>query len=163
MVSEGLLKQMLEQMEQLRNEVQALRAEHRTLPVLTIEDEDVELDSLDVVSEATKAFLETAFSSNLENLDCKKRVGKYGTLECDHIRCPKLDPVLKTTLQVDGYLLRLQQFWLDAVAPLNSVLEHGETSKLTPKYAVSTVQSALVLMGNAHQHMAQERDKKKCL
>ena len=85
--------------------------------------------------------------------------------DCDSIRCPKLDPVIQAIIpneatKADGYLSRLQQFWLDATAPLTAIIETAEEGKLTPELAVSAAQTALVLMGNAHQHMAQERRKR---
>ena len=101
----------------------------------------------------------------MPNEDRKKRVVKVGIPDCDQIRCPKLDGVLKAVLpkdaiKADGYLSRLQQFWLDAVAPLAALLESAEAGDLTPEKAVSATQTALYLMGNAHQQMAQERRKK---
>ena len=116
------------------------------------------------LSEATKALLETAFSSPMSNSDRKKRVEKFRVPDCEWVRCPKLDPVLKTTLpkeamKADGYLSRLHQFWLDAVAPLTTMIESADAGELTVAEAVTAVQSALVLMGNAHQKMAQERRK----
>ena len=67
----------------------------------------------------------------MPNDDRKKRVGKIGVPDCDQVRCPKLDGVLKAVLpkdaiKADGYLSRLQQFWLDAVAPLAAILESAE-------------------------------------
>ena len=60
-----------------------------------------------------------------------------------------------------GWVLsRLQQFWLDAVAPLAALLESAEAGDLMPEKAVSATQTALYIMGNAHQQMAQERRKK---
>ena len=79
--------------------------------------------SLVELSETTKAFLEAAFSATMPNKVRKQRVGKIGIPDCDQIRCPKLDSMLKAVLpkdaiKADGYLLRLQKFCLDAVAPL---------------------------------------------
>ena len=59
----------------------------------------------------------------MDNDDCRKRIKRIGVPDCDQIRCPKLDGVMKAvlptdTIKADGYLSRLQQFWLDAVAPL---------------------------------------------
>ena len=86
-------------------------------------------------------------------------------LGCNSIRCPKLDPVIQAIVpneatKADGYLLRLQQFWLDMTVLLTAIIETAEEGKLTPELAVSAAQTALVLMGNAHQHMAQERCKR---
>ena len=101
----------------------------------------------------------------MSNEDCRKQVEKVGVPNCDQVHCPKLDGVLKAVLprdaiKVDGYLSRLQQFWLDAVAPLAALLESAEVGKLTPEKAVSAAQTALYLMGNVHQQTAQERQKK---
>ena len=99
-----------------------------------------------------KVFSETAFSSEMTNSDRRKWVEKFGVPECNFVRCPKLDPMLKSTLpkeaiKANGYLSRLQQFWLDAVAPLTAVIEGAEAGELSVKGAVTAVQSALVLMG----------------
>ena len=117
------------------------------------------------LSESAHAFLEAAFSTTLTNADRKKRVDRVGVPDCDGIRCPKLDPVIQAIVpneatKADGYLSRLQQFWLDATAPLTAIIETAEEGKLTPELAVSAAQTAFVLMGNAHQHMAQERRKR---
>ena len=66
----------------------------------------------------------------------------------------------KDAIKADGYLSRLQQFWLDAVAPLTAILEGSETGDLTAKQAYAAALSALSLLGNANNHMAQERRKR---
>ena len=65
------------------------------------------------VTETTKSFLEAAFSGAMSNEDRRKRVEKIGVPDCDQVRCPKLDGVLKAILPRDaikanGYLSRLQ-------------------------------------------------------
>lgn len=65
-----------------------------------------------------------------------------------------------TLSSLDGYLLRLQQFWLDAVATLTALLESTETGESTPEKVLSATRTALYLMGNAYQQMSQERWKK---
>ena len=47
--------------------------------------------------------------------------------------------------------------------PLTAALESAEEGDLTPEKAVGAAQTALYLMGNAHQQMAQERRKKMIL
>ena len=47
---------------------------------------------------------------------------------------------------------RTQQLWLEAAVPLVSLLETAHENKLDPKTAVTMVQSALLLMGDASQH-----------
>ena len=66
----------------------------------------------------------------------------------------------KDAIKANGYLLCLQQFWLDAVAPLTAIVEGSDAGKLTPKQAYAAAQSALWLLGNANNHMAQERHKR---
>ena len=61
---------------------------------------------------------------------------------------------------MDGYLSCLQQFWLDMVTPLVALLETAEGGELKSEDTVAAVQSALYFLGNAHQHMNQERHKK---
>ena len=165
-----LLKEMKEQMATLTSKVETLQQKQASdASFMVQEEEDNEDDelsgSLVSLSESTHAFLEAAFSTTLTNADRKKRVDRVGVPDCDSIRCPKLDPVIQAIVpneatKADSYLSRLQQFWLDATAPLTAIIETAEEGKLTPELAVSAAQTALVLMGNAHQHMAQERRKR---
>jgi len=51
----------------------------------------------------------------MDNDNCTAHIKRIGVPNCDQIRCPKLDGVLKAVLptnaiKVDGYLLRLQKF-----------------------------------------------------
>ena len=106
--------------------------------------------------------MKAAFSGTISNEDRRKRVEKVGVPDCDQVHCPKLDGVLKVVLpkdaiKADGYLSHLQQFWLDAVAPLAALLESVEAGELIPEKAVSAAKMALYLMRNSHQQIAQER------
>ena len=122
-----LLKKMKEQMATLTSKVETLQQKQASDASLMVqEEEDNEDDelsgSLVSLSESTHAFLEAAFSTTLTNADRKKRVDRVGVPDCDSIRCPKLDPVIQAIVpneatKADGYLSRLQQFWLDATAP----------------------------------------------
>ena len=117
------------------------------------------------LSEETSAFLEVAFSTTLSNADRRKRIARFRIPDCDKICCPKLDPMLATVLlkdviKADGYLSCLQQFWLDTVAPLTAILESSEAGELMAEQAYAAAQSALCLLGNASNHMAQERRKR---
>ena len=117
------------------------------------------------LSEETSVFLEAAFSTTLSNADRRKQIAHIGIPDCDKICCPRLDPMLATVLpkdaiKADSYLLRLQQFWLDAVAPLTAILEGSDAGELTPEQAYAAAQSALCLLGNANNHMTQERRKR---
>ena len=133
-------------------------------------DEEVEETSrtgtrLVTLSDTTPTFLEAAFSGTMTNEDRRERVNKIGIPNCDQIWCPKLDGVMKVVLpkdaiKADGYLSHLQQFWLDAVAPLTAILESAEAGELTSEKLVAAVQATLYLMGNAHHQMSQARRKK---
>ena len=95
----------------------------------------------------------------------KRGIERIGVPNCNNIRCPKLDPVIQAivpneAIKADRYLSHLQQFWLDATALLTAIIEIVKEGKLTPDMAVSAAQMALFLMGNTHQHMAQERRKR---
>ena len=121
-----LLKEMKQQMVSLQskvNEMQQQQKQHSTAgDHKEIEDED-SLGDLVELLETTKAFLEAAFSRTVANADRKKWLNRIGIPDCDAIRCPKLDQVMQSiipnnAIKADGYLSRLQQFWLDAVTPL---------------------------------------------
>ena len=130
-----------------------------------IEDEDGSGNLIELL-ETTKSFLEAAFSATVANTDRKKWLDRIGVQDCDAIRYPKLDQVMQSIIlndatKADGYLLRLQQFWLDVVTPLTVLLETAEGGELKSEDTVAAVQSALYFLGNAYQHiMNQERCKK---
>ena len=115
----SFIREMLKQVSTLQEKVDAIQKKSVTPSKVGDSDDEMEGSSGSLVelSETTKAFLAT-----MPNEDCKKRVVKVGIPDCDQICCPKLDGVLKAVLpkdaiKADGYLSRLQQFWLDAVAP----------------------------------------------
>ena len=132
----SLIQEMSKQDSTLQEKVDAMQKKSVTPSEVGDSDDEMEGSSGSLVelSETTKAFLEAAFSATMPNEDRKKRV-KVGIPDCDQIRCLKLDGVLKAVLpkdaiKADGYLSRLQQFWLDAVAPLVALLENAEAGDL---------------------------------
>ena len=162
-----LLQEMKAQMDAIRDQMETIQRNQPVTDVTNSDEEGEEVSGprLVTLNDTTRAFLEAAFSGTMLNEERKKRVEKIGVPDCNQIRCPKLDGVMKAVLpkdaiKADGYLSRLQQFWLDAVAPLTAVLESAEAGDLTPEKAVSATQTALYLMGNAHHQMSQERRKK---
>ena len=78
------------------------------------------------------------------------------------VKTPVLPPVMasilpKEMVKKDKRTFRAQQFWLEAAVPLVSLLETAHEGKLDPKTAVTMVQSALLLMGDASQHQSASR------
>ena len=165
----SLLREMKDQITALTTKVEELEHNQARDSSLTTqgeyEDDATGPGNLVTLTESTQAFLEAAFSAMLAYADRKKQVEWIDVPDCDSIRCPKLDPVIQAIVpneatKADGYLSRLQQFWLDMTAPLMAIIETVEEGKLTPDMAVSAAQTALFLIGIAHQHMAQERCKR---
>ena len=161
-----LLKEMQQQMVSLQSKVDKMQQKQHETAVdhKVIEDEDGS-GNLVELSETTKSFLEAAFSTTVANTDCKKWLDRIRVPDCDVIRCPKLDQVMQSIIpndatKADGYLSCLQQFWLDVVTPLTALLETAEGGELKSEDTVAAVQSALYFLGNAYQHMNQERRKK---
>ena len=117
-------------------------------------EEDGKADSpLVPLSKVANAYLESAFKSKLDNSSRKSKATKFGTPYSRWIHCPKMDAVVvanvaKETERNDCATSRLQQFWLDAVAPLVMLLERDEELQL-PVEAIQMVQTSILLMGNA--------------
>ena len=116
-------------------------------------DTDTELYQL---SEAAGAFIEMTFKSKLDNATSKASATKYGVPESMWLKCPKLDPVISTTVstsahRADRSASRLQQFLPHATNPLVNVLERAEKLNL-PAQAIAAIQTSLQLMSNANQH-----------
>jgi len=100
-----LLKQMMEQMNKLQEQVNTLQNKQSTTAAATsMETDDVEQEEggLVEVLEATQAFLGAAFSGMMDNEDRRKRIRRIGVPDCDQIRCPKLDGVMKAVLPTDA-------------------------------------------------------------
>ena len=113
------------------------------------------------LSEAASAFLEAAFGAKLDNRVRVTKAKAQGTPDSRWIRCAKIDPVVLANVPpaartTDRAASRLQQFWLDAASPLVILLEKAEELDL-PKEAISAIQTALQLMGNANYHHSTSR------
>ena len=96
---------MLKQVLMLQEKVDAIQKKSVTPSEVGDSDDEMEGSSGSLVelSETTKAFLEAAFMATMPNED-RKSVGivKVGIPNCDQIRCPKLDGVLKAVLPKDA-------------------------------------------------------------
>ena len=100
------------------------------------------------VSSATKAFLETSFClpKPVDNATRRAWLDRLGLPLGDETRCPKMDNIIKgelgkEALEADRKLSRLQNFTLDAAAPLVAALEEL-TEKEEPDLAPSNWVSA---------------------
>ena len=109
-----------------------------------------------------EAFLETTFGTKLEYTARRKHLANIGSRETRWVKTPVLPPVMasilpKETVKEDKQTFRTQQLWLEAAAPLVSLLETAHEDRLDPKTAVTMVQPALLLMGDASQHQSANR------
>ena len=114
------------------------------------------------VSAEGKAFLEATFGTKLDYTARRKHLAKIGSPDTKWVKTPSLPPVMasilpKETIKEDKRTFRTQQLWLEAAVPLVSLLETAHEDKLDPKTAVTMVQSALLLMGDASQHQSANR------
>ena len=104
-----------------------------------------------------QAFLEATFGIKLDYTARHKHLAKIGFPDTKWMKTPSLPPVMacilpKETIKEDKWTFRTQQPWLEAAVPLVSLLETAHENKLDPKMAVTMLQSALLLMGDASQH-----------
>ena len=138
---------------------------HHTCDGESSEDDNVPSDAEGntptayAVSTEGEAFLETTFGSKLDYAARHKQVDKIGAPDTKWVKTPVLPPVMasilpKETVKEDKCNFRTQQLWLEAMAPLVSLLETAHKDRLDPKTAVTMVQSALLLMGDALQHQS---------
>ena len=135
---------------------------HRTRYGKSSEDDNVlsnakgNTPTLYAVSTEGEAFLVNTFGSKLDYAVRHKQVDKIGTPDTKWVKTPVLLPVMVPILpkEEDKRTFRTQQLWLEAVAPLVSLLETAHEDWLNPKMAVTMVQSALLLMGDASKHQS---------
>ena len=119
------------------------------------------------VSEPMQAFLQLAFC-RARPTDNKTRtwVERFSVPERDETRCPKLDSIVKNELQkdvveLDRKLSHLQNFVLDAAAPLVAVMEELTVfEKPDPEVVLSAIQQLLMFLGNASTHFNLEQRSK---
>jgi len=117
------------------------------------------------LSEEGEAFLETACGSRLDYKTRKPKMAKYGIPDTKWITCPSLPPVVEATLPKDAVskdktAFRTQEMYMEAMAPLVSLLEQaGASEEFTLKEAIPMIQSALVLLGDAVQNQSSLRRK----
>lgn len=120
---------------------------------------------LNKVSQETEVLLKEAFSKPVSNGTRRRWRKAYGMPACDNTKCPKLDNTVKAQLpreckDADRPLARLQALMLDAVGPLNTLLELHQGGQLTPEKAVEATSQALRFLGNASANVSTERRKK---
>ena len=90
----------------------------------------------------------------LKYKDWKRYIAKYSKPESKRTTCPSISPVVAATLppaaiRHDKTAFCLQQMYMEAVAPLAALLENTDDDNFTIKEAISMVQSAIQLLGDA--------------
>ena len=133
-----LLQEMMKQMSVLQEKVDTIQKNPPTLEPRPNSDDEMEATSggLMQLTETTKTFLEAAFSTTMLNENRRKRVEKIGVPDCDQVRCPKLDGVLKAVLPKDA--IKTDRVY-NNLAPLAAILESTEAGVFNerpprPKY-----------------------------
>ena len=125
------------------------------------EDTDTSQGPLIPISEAAATFLETAFSTKLDNNARKAKTKANGTPVSRWIQCAKPDPVVSVNVpgsarMADRASSRIQNFRLDAATPLILVLEKAEELEL-PAEVIVGIQTSLLWMGNANYQHSMDR------
>ena len=92
---------MKKQMSELQGQVERMQRAGTSTSFEEPSEKDLTTGELVEPSEQTHSFLEAAFSATLSNADCKKQIASIGILDCNKIRCHKLDPMLTTILPKD--------------------------------------------------------------
>jgi len=126
----------------------------------------VELDDND------RQFVQGTFTKGVSNAERRHLRSCYPSTDLPHTRCPRLDPVFKTSLAksadvkaVDKELARAQALVLDSVGPLTHLISKVGNEGYTVEEAEETARDALRLVANASMNIAKMRRKRvlKCL
>ena len=112
----------------------------------------------------------SAFSSSLSNGERRRLRSAYPTPEVSATRCPKLDPVFKSSKvkqevkSADTELARLQAFVHDPAAPLLQLIHGTDPSTEGPGLDIEDVMKAAAdtirLLGNASAQISKLRRRK---
>ena len=118
----------------------------------------VELDEKD------KQLIQGAFTMGVSNAERRRLRSCYPSTDLPQTRCPRLDPVFKTSLArssdvkaADKELARAQALVLDSVGPLTHLLTRIGEEDYTVEEAERAVMDAVQLVGNASLHIAKMR------
>ena len=109
-------------------------------------------------------FLKRATETPLKNEKRKKLTPRFPLPSSDAAHPPKLDKaisiiLLNSACTYGRFLSKLQQFNMDSLGPLITVLSHVKKGKCTAKDLISPLEAAINLTGNAAAHMSVERRK----
>ena len=135
------------------------------LPVPHWDNEDGEPDCFAPLSEHNESLLSAAFSSSLNNGERRKIRNNFPPPRVQQTRCPRLDPLFKSSTKADAKsndaeLARLQAFVLDPVGPLVDLLNGLDNPEYTMEQARSATTEALRLLGNASSQISRCRRKR---
>ena len=118
----------------------------------------------DEVSEELSEFLVVALKQPMQPERRKRLTEKYPRPSSAYTGPPVLDKAVRTLVQKkksivshDRFLAKLQRFTSDAVGPLSYLLGELLAGKNVPKKAVSALQAAICLLGNAFAALSVER------
>lgn len=127
---------------------------------------DSESRAIVKLSEHNTKLASTWFSSTMSNGERRRVRESFPTPDLAQTRCPKLDPVFKTSLKTevkssDAELARLQAFVLDPVGPLLHTLQGLQERENFPvEEAEEAIKAALRLIGNASGQITKTRRKR---
>ena len=107
------------------------------------EEEDAQHEPSSVI-QTNQEIVQNAFSTTLTNVERRRVRNSFGTADLPNTRCPRLDPVFKTSIAkaseakaMDDELARIQAFVLD---PVLWFLQLGELRMAGALVAMSVVQ-----------------------
>ena len=121
------------------------------------------------VSESTSALLKKSFTSTLPHVERHKLRRMFHVPNVEKTKCPRLDSFFMTAgsslrgeaKAFEQDLARVQAFVLNPIEPLVQLLEACQSGTLQQDEAISTLYSAITLLGDASSQISKLRRKKK--
>ena len=110
------------------------------------------------------SLLKGATETPLKNEKRKKLTSRFPLPSSDAAHPPKLDKAIaailpKTAYTYDRFLSKLQQFSMDSLSPLITLLSQVRKGKCTLNDMIPPLEAAISLIGNAAAHLSVERRK----
>ena len=120
------------------------------------------------LSEEDEKLVRTVFSSTLPNAERRRLRNSYPTTGLPQTKCPRLDPVFKSSLAsktdtkaIDSELARAQAFILDPIGPLTYILGKLESDQgVSSEELGKTLRESITLLGNASSQISRTRRKR---
>ena len=106
------------------------------------------------LSEVSSTFMEAAFKTKMNTPARRKKMKKLWLPDCKWSKAPELDTFIASTIpkdviKADNTSHKTQRFWLEAAAPLSTIVDKIDAEEIEEADIIQGIRNALLLLENA--------------